>query len=101
MLHFDNFCLRIVTRIAGMVSFKGALIDIEKLLDQLKRSEKARDDTEQLLVDLRRSNLDLTTNNERSNKKIKDLQSDVKSYSRKLNDLEQSLNSVNVGVTMQ
>lgn len=81
-----------------MVSFKGALIDIDKLLDQLKRSEKARDDTEQLLVDLRRSNSELTSTNERSNKKIKDLQSDVKSYSRKLNDLEQNFNSANVGV---
>lgn len=79
-----------------MVSYKGALIDIEKLLDQLKRSEKARDDTEQLLVDLRRNNTDLQSNNERSSKKIKDLQSDIKSYSRKLNDLEQTFNSVNV-----
>lgn len=79
-----------------MVSYKGSFIDIEKLLEQMKRSEKARDDTEQILVDLRKTNVELLSSNIRSKEKIKDLQSDVKSYSRKLSDSEQSLSSTNV-----
>lgn len=81
-----------------MVSYKGSFIDIEKLLDQMKRSEKARNDTEQLLVDLRKTNGDLTSSNSRAKDKIRDLQSDVKSYSRKLTDAEQSLSSALVNI---
>lgn len=76
-----------------MVSYKGSFIDIAKLLDQMKRSEKARADTEQLLVDLRKTNADLTSSNSRNKEKIRDLQSDVKSYSRKLTDAELALSS--------
>lgn len=63
----------------------------------MRRSEKARDDTEQLLVDLRKTNADLLASNTRAKDKIKDLQSDVKSYSRKLSDTEANLSSTNVG----
>lgn len=79
-----------------MVLYKGAFVDIEKLLDQMRRSEKARDDTEQMLVDLRKTNAELLASNTRSKDKIKDLQSDVKSYSRKLSDVEQTLSSTSV-----
>lgn len=79
-----------------MVSYKGGLIDIEKLLEQMKRSEKARDETEQLLVDLRKTNAELIASNSRSKDKIKDLQSSLKSSNRKLNDTEQQLSTVNV-----
>lgn len=80
----------------GMVSYKGGLIDIEKLMEQMKRSETARDETEQLLVDLRKTNADLLASNTRSKDKIKDLQSSLKSSSRKLGDTEQQLSAVNV-----
>lgn len=79
-----------------MVSYKGSFIDIAKLLDQMKRSEKARSDTEQLLVDLRKTNADLASTNSRNKERIRDLQSDVKSYSRKLSDAESSLSSSQV-----
>lgn len=79
-----------------MVSYKGGLIDIEKLLEQMKRSEKARDETEQLLVDLRKTNTELVASNTRGKDKIKDLQSSLKSSNRKLNDTEQQLSTVNV-----
>lgn len=79
-----------------MVAYKGGFVDIEKLLDQMRRSEKARTDTEQLLVDLRKQNSDLTSSCVRSKEKIRDLQSDVKSYSRKLGDAEQSLSGTQV-----
>lgn len=79
-----------------MVSYKGGLVDIEKLMEQMRRSEKARDETEQLLVDLRKTNTWLVTTNTRSKDKIKDLQSSLKSSNRKLSDTEQQLSSVNV-----
>lgn len=82
--------------VLGMVSYKGGLIDIEKLMEQMKRSEKARDETEQLLVDLRKTNTELVASNTRSKDKIKDLQSNLKSSNRKLNDTEQQLSTVNV-----
>lgn len=62
----------------------------------MRRSEKARDDTEELLVDLRKTNADLLASSIRAKDKIKDLQADVKSYSRKLSDTEASLSSCNV-----
>lgn len=80
----------------GIISYKGGFIDIEKLLDQLKRSEKARDETEQLLVSLRKSNSDLTSNNSRYKEKVNYLLSDIKSVSRKLKDTEDTLISANV-----
>lgn len=79
-----------------MVSYKGGLIDIEKLLEQMRRSEKARDETEQLLVDLRKTNSELLASTTRSKDKIKDLQSSLKSCNRKLSDTEQQLSVVNV-----
>lgn len=79
-----------------MVSYKGGLVDIEKLMEQMKRSEKARDETEQLLVDLRKTNAELVASSTRSKDKIKDLQSSLKSSNRKLSDTEQQLSSVNV-----
>lgn len=79
-----------------MVSYKGGLIDIEKLLEQMRRSEKARDETEQLLVDLRKTNSELLASTTRSKDKIKDLQSSLKSSNRKLSDTEQQLSVVNV-----
>ena len=38
---------------AGFVMFRGGLLDVEKLTEQLKRSEKARADTESMLISLR------------------------------------------------
>lgn len=82
--------------LTGIVLYKGSFVDIEKLMEQMRRSEKARDDTEELLVDLRKTNADLLASSIRAKDKIKDLQADVKSYSRKLSDTEASLSSCNV-----
>ncbi|KAG4070554.1 hypothetical protein HA402_001220 [Bradysia odoriphaga] len=85
----------VVSSETGMVTYKGGLVDIEKLMEQMKRSEKARDETEQLLVDLRKTNSELVASNTRAKDKIKDLQSSLKSSNRKLSDTEQQLSSVN------
>lgn len=72
-----------------MVMYNGALINVEKLLQQLNRSEKAREETEWRLSEL-------LSSNSKSKEKMKDLQSELKSCSRKMNDAESNLSSANV-----
>lgn len=79
-----------------MVMHKGALIDIEKLLQQLNRSEKAREETELRLLDLSKMQSESQSTNAKSRDKIKDLQSELKSCNRKLSDAESSLSTSNV-----
>lgn len=83
---------------AHMVMHKGALIDVEKLLQQLKRSEKAREETELRLVEVTETNMTLQTSSSKAKDKVKDLQSELKSYNRKLTDAEASLSSTNVSI---
>lgn len=82
----------------GMVKFNGCLYDIEQLLDQMKRSEQAREETEKMLFELRKQNTDLNTNYTKSQTKIKDLSSDLKNSNRKLSDVEVHLSGVNVSL---
>lgn len=77
----------------GFVMHNGGIVDVEKLLGQMSRSEKALEDTEKLLVDLRQQIADLQSSNSKANSKIKDLSSDLRSVSRKLSDTEQTLNT--------
>lgn len=79
-----------------MVMYNGALIDVEKLLQQLNRSEKAREETEWRLTELNRAHAELQSSNSKSKDKMKDLQSELKSCSRKMNDAESNLSSANV-----
>lgn len=79
-----------------MVMHKGALIDIEKLLQQMSRSEKAREETEIRLVELTKTNAELQASGLKAKDKIKDLQSELKSCNRKLSDAESSLSSTSV-----
>lgn len=79
-----------------MVMHKGALIDVEKLLQQLNRSEKAREETELRLIELAKTNADLQSNSSKAKDKIKDLQSELKSCNRKISDADSSLSSANV-----
>lgn len=72
-----------------LVMHKGCLVDVDKLLDQLNRSEKAREKTEELLVELRKNYTELKTSNTKAKDKVKVLQAD-------LSRTEQSLSSANV-----
>lgn len=81
-----------------MVMHKGALIDIDKLLQQLNRSEKAREETEIRLCELNRTHSELQSSNSKNKDKIKDLQSELKSSHRKMSDVESSLSSTNVSL---
>lgn len=79
-----------------MVMYNGALIDVEKLLQQLNRSEKAREETEWRLSELNKTHAELQVSNSKSKDKIKDLQSELKSCNRKMNDAESNFSSANV-----
>lgn len=80
----------------NMVMHNGALIDIGKLLQQLNRSEKAREETEVRLTELTRSHAELQASSSKAKDKIRDLQSELKSCNRKLGDTESGLGSTNV-----
>ncbi|XP_055716251.1 cell division cycle and apoptosis regulator protein 1-like isoform X2 [Phlebotomus papatasi] len=82
-----------VAESSSFVMHNGGIVDVEKLLGQMSRSEKALEDTEKLLVDLRQQIADLQSSNSKANSKIKDLSSDLRSVSRKLSDTEQTLNT--------
>ncbi|XP_031842113.1 cell division cycle and apoptosis regulator protein 1 isoform X1 [Nomia melanderi] len=75
----------------GYVMYKGSLLDVEKLVSQLKRSEKARLDTEERMMELQH---ELTVVNEKSTKQtnnIKILSEDLKMYKDKLRNTDEKL----------
>ncbi|XP_011643483.1 cell division cycle and apoptosis regulator protein 1-like isoform X2 [Pogonomyrmex barbatus] len=78
----------------GIVTYKGSLLDVEKLVSQLKRSEKARLDTEDRMMELQH---ELIVVNEKSTKQtnsIKGLSEDLKIYKDKLRSTEEKLKKV-------
>lgn len=82
----------------GIVLYKGSLLDVEKLVGQLKRSEKARLDTEDRMMEIQH---ELTVVNEKSIKQtnnIKSLSEDLKMYKDKLRSTEEKLKKVSVSI---
>lgn len=80
----------------GIVTYKGSLLDVEKLVSQLKRSEKARLDTEDRMMELHH---ELNVVNEKSGKQtnsIKGLTEDLKMYKDKLRGTEEKFKKVSV-----
>ncbi|XP_034186804.1 cell division cycle and apoptosis regulator protein 1 isoform X1 [Osmia lignaria lignaria] len=78
----------------GFVMYKGSLVDVEKLVSQLKRSEKARLDTEERMMELQH---ELSIVNEKSAKQtnnIKALSEDLKIYKDKLRNTDEKLKKV-------
>lgn len=88
------------TKESHMIMHKGALIDIDKLLQQMSRSEKALEETELRLVELTKINNDLQSSSIKAKDKIKDLQSELKSNNRKLGDAEINASSANVSLNI-
>lgn len=76
---------------SGVVAHNGGVVNIPKLLEQMRRLEKSREEAELLLVDLRKQNSELTRSNARANEKIKDQSTDLKNTAKKLADAEQNL----------
>ncbi|KAK0097267.1 hypothetical protein PV326_002719 [Microctonus aethiopoides] len=78
----------------GFVMYKGSLLDVEKLVTQLKRSEKARLDTEARMMEIQH---DFNTVNDKSSKQsstIKDISEDLKIYKDKLRTSEEKLKKI-------
>ncbi|KAJ8931979.1 hypothetical protein NQ314_015063 [Rhamnusium bicolor] len=75
----------------GFVMFRGSLVDVNKLMSQLERSERARIDTEARMVELKNENQKLSEKYTKSNSSIKHLNSEVKDYKEKLRNTEDSL----------
>jgi len=84
----------------GIVMYKGSLLDVEKLVSQLKRSEKARLDTEDRMMELQH---ELTMVNEKSTKQtnnIKGLSEDLKMYKDKLRNTDEKFKKVSVSMLL-
>ena len=80
----------------GFVVYKGSLLDVEKLVNQLKRSENARVDTETRMLEIQH---ELTAISEKCGKQsntIKDLSDDLRSYKDKLKNTDDKLKKVSV-----
>lgn len=81
--------------------YQGAVVDIGKLLSQLDRSEKARIETEQCLVELKTENHKLSDKYAKSSSTIKHLNSEIKEYKDKLRSTEDVLGRSNVTIFSQ
>lgn len=79
---------------SDIVVHNGSIVNIPKLLEQMRRLEKSREEAELLLVDLRKQNADLIKSNARANEKIKDQSTDLKNTSKKLAETEQNLREI-------
>jgi len=76
---------------SGMILHKGALVDIDKLIQQLQRSEKARASTEQKLKDMQEE-LDQTKDMANTSEKtLSKVSNELHEYKKRLNVSEDSL----------
>lgn len=80
----------------GLVTFRGSLVDVSKLIAQLDRSDRARTDTESRMVDLKNENVKLSEKYNKSNIVIKNLTSEIKEFKEKLKNSEEMLEKVTV-----
>lgn len=80
----------------GFVMFRGGLLDVEKLTEQLKRSEKARADTESMLISLREELGSTKKTAELSSNNVKDLTTKVEQLKNQLSSTTENLSSVQV-----
>lgn len=71
-------------------------MDVEKLVSQLKRSEKARLDTEARMMELQHELSSLGDKASKQGITIKDLSEDLKSYKDKLRNTDDKLKKVSV-----
>lgn len=85
---------------SDIVVYEGSTVSVKQIVNQMRRAEKAYEESEKLLVDLRKNNVDLKSINHKNEKKIKDLNSDYKSVSRKHQDAESNLSSMTVGLKL-
>ncbi|XP_063994162.1 cell division cycle and apoptosis regulator protein 1-like [Diachasmimorpha longicaudata] len=75
----------------GFIMFKGSLLDVKKLVSQLKRSEKARVDTEARMGEIQHELASATDKVHRQATVIRDMGDDLKGYKDKLRNVEEKL----------
>merc|ERR1719410_1460609 len=75
----------------GMCSYRGSVVDVGKLLSQLKRSEKARSDTEANLKSALKNVHDLKEASEKHTSVKDKLQSEVKDLKKQLKRVEDDM----------
>lgn len=75
----------------GLVMFRGAVVDIAKLMAQLERSENARIETEVRMTDLKSENSKVTEKYNKSSSNARSLNSELKDNKEKLKSSEDSL----------
>lgn len=80
----------------GFVMYKGSLLDVEKLVSQLKRSEKARLDTEARMMDIQHELVAVSEKSGKQSSTIKDLSEDLRAYKDKLRSTDDKLKKVSV-----
>lgn len=76
--------------------YKGSLLDVDKLLSQLQRSENARLKTETKMLEVQHDLTVLTEKSSKQSSTIKDLSDDLKSYKDKLRNVDEKLKKVSV-----
>uniref|UniRef100_T1JF56 DBC1/CARP1 catalytically inactive NUDIX hydrolase domain-containing protein n=1 Tax=Strigamia maritima TaxID=126957 RepID=T1JF56_STRMM len=76
---------------SGMVLHKGALVDIDKLIQQLQRSEKARASTEQKVKDMREELDQVKETASNSERSVQKLSSELHDYKKRLQVTDDSL----------
>uniref|UniRef100_A0A1B6DP60 SAP domain-containing protein n=2 Tax=Clastoptera arizonana TaxID=38151 RepID=A0A1B6DP60_9HEMI len=81
---------------SGFVMYNGSLLDVNKLMNQLKRSEDARIDTEKYLAKLKSENSHLKDQTHRSSNTIKDLTLELKDFKERLSNTNSELCSIDV-----
>ncbi|XP_058127596.1 cell division cycle and apoptosis regulator protein 1-like [Anopheles ziemanni] len=81
-----NETSQLSTTRTGIIEYNGCVVDVGKLLEQVKRTESAREEGEKQLVSLQGQYAELLSNHTRATSKIKDLQSETKSLSKQLAD---------------
>ncbi|XP_023244872.1 cell division cycle and apoptosis regulator protein 1 isoform X2 [Copidosoma floridanum] len=78
----------------GFLMFQGSLLDVQKLVSQLQRSESARVDTETRMMELQRELAALSDKSTKQSSNIKDLSDDLKLYKDRLRTADDKLKKV-------
>jgi len=76
---------------SSLVTFRGTVIDVEKLQEKLDKSEKVRAATDSKLIELQKKFSSLKENNERGEKSREKLSGELKDVKKKARGLEDDL----------
>lgn len=81
------------------MSYKGGLLDIEKLMNQLKRSEQARFDTEVKLMEIKEENSKILEKQAKYISTTTSLSAELEDTKKKLNETQNGLSRMTVSLS--